>query len=63
MLVLGTQSMYSHPMAKPNHRAKSDVYSVETNSPFKEHNTGNEPGRKGNSLLWGEREEGTVLVG
>jgi hypothetical protein len=37
MLVLGAQSMYSHLTAKPNHRAKSGVYSVETNSPFMEH--------------------------
>lgn len=49
-------------MAEPNHRAKSDVYSVETNSPFKEHKKGMNLVGKGSSLLWGEREKGTVLV-
>lgn len=58
MLVLGTQSMYSHLMAKPNHRAKSGVYSVKTNSPFMEYNKRNELGREGKQCALGRKRVG-----
>ena len=58
MLVLGTWSMSSHLMAKPNHTAKSGVYSVETNSPFMEYYGRNELGREGKWFALGRKGGG-----